>query len=58
MIQKLKIGVFFGGISKEREQSFRWAKSILRHLDLQLFEPILLFVDSLGNIIHVEETAG
>lgn len=56
MIQKLKIGVFFGGISKEREQSFRWAKSILRHLDLQLFEPILLFVDSLGNIIHVEET--
>ncbi|MFN3588526.1 MAG: hypothetical protein ACK4UP_04035 [Spirosomataceae bacterium] len=56
MIQKLKIGVFFGGISKEREQSFRWVKSILPHLDLQLFEPILLFVDSLGNIIHVEES--
>lgn len=56
MMQKLKIGVFFGGISKEREQSFRWVKSILRHIDLQLFEPILLFVDSLGNIIHVEES--
>lgn len=55
MTQKLKIGLFFGGISREREQSFRWVKSILHHLDLELFEPVLLFVDSLGNCIHVEK---
>ena len=42
---KLNIGIFFGGPSRQREQSFHNARSIFTNLDRQLFEPFLIFAD-------------
>ena len=52
---KLKVGIFFGGPSRLREQSFTGALDIYRHLDTQLFEPILILVDIHGQLVHVRE---
>ncbi len=50
-MSKLKIGVVFGGISREREVSFAGGRTVYDNLDKSLFEPIPLFIDSFGNII-------
>jgi D-alanine-D-alanine ligase len=50
----LRIGIFFGGVSREREISFAGGKTAYQHLDRSLFTPTLIFVDSLGNFIVVE----
>ncbi len=47
----LKIGIFFGGSSREREISFVGGRTIYDRLDRSLFEPIPIFVDSLNNFI-------
>lgn len=54
MSNKLKVGIFFGGPSREREISFRGGKTAFEHIDKSLFEPIPIFVDSLGNFIEME----
>ena len=46
----IKVGVFFGGKSREREISFAGGRTVYDNLDKTLFEPIPLFVDSLGKI--------
>lgn len=55
MNKKLKVGIFFGGQSREREVSFSGGRTAFRHIDRRYFEPVLIFVDSLGNFIEVEE---
>ena len=47
----IKVGIFFGGISREREISFAGGRTVYDNLDKELFEAIPVFVDSLGNFI-------
>ncbi|MFT7434698.1 MAG: D-alanine-D-alanine ligase [Psychromonas sp.] len=53
MSTKLKVGIFFGGPSREREISFKGGKTAYTHLDKSLYEPVLIFVDSIGNFIEI-----
>lgn len=46
----IKVGIFFGGKSREREISFAGGRTVYDNLDKTLFEAIPLFVDSLGKI--------
>ncbi|MCU0449465.1 MAG: D-alanine--D-alanine ligase [Bernardetiaceae bacterium] len=50
----LKIGIFFGGPSREREISFAGGRTVLDNLDRNLFTPVPIFVDSLGQFIQLE----
>ncbi len=47
----MKIGILFGGQSREREVSFAGGRTIYDNLDKNIFEPVPIFVDSLGNFI-------
>lgn len=49
----MKIGIFFGGQSREREVSFAGGRTVFDNLDKDLFEAVPIFVDSLGNFIHL-----
>lgn len=51
---KQKIGIFFGGPSREREISFMGGRTVYNHIDKRYFEPVLIFVDSIGNFIKVD----
>ncbi|CAN5249485.1 hypothetical protein BH09BAC5_BH09BAC5_20850 [soil metagenome] len=48
---KIRVGIFFGGVSKEREISFAGGRTVYDNLDKSLFEPVPVFVDSFGNFI-------
>jgi D-alanine-D-alanine ligase len=48
---KIRIGIIFGGISREREISFAGGRTVYDNLNKSLFEAIPLFVDSFGNLI-------
>ena len=48
---KFRVGIFFGGASREREISFSGGRTVFDNLNRELFEPIPIFVDSLGNLI-------
>lgn len=50
---KLKIGIIFGGQSKEREISFAGGRTVYDNLNKALFEAIPIFVDSFGNFIEL-----
>lgn len=50
---KLRIGVIFGGASREREVSFAGGRTVYDNLDKSLFEPVPVFVDSFGNLILI-----
>ncbi len=47
----MRVAIFFGGPSREREISFAGGKTVFNNLDRTLFEPVPVFVDSLGNFI-------
>ncbi|GAB3332213.1 hypothetical protein GCM10027299_38500 [Larkinella ripae] len=51
----MKIGIFFGGPSREREVSFAGGRTALNHIDKTLFQPVMVFVDGLGNFILIRE---
>lgn len=51
MEDKIKIGIFFGGRSREREVSFAGGRTVYDNLDKSIFEPIPIFVDSFGQFI-------
>jgi D-alanine-D-alanine ligase len=51
----MRIGIFFGGPAREREISFLGGKTAMAHLNKALFQPIPVFVDSLGNFILIKE---
>ncbi|MCR5889468.1 D-alanine--D-alanine ligase [Hymenobacter sp. J193] len=50
----MKIGIFFGGPSREREISFAGGRTVYDNLDKSLFEAVPIFVDSRGNFIQLE----
>lgn len=50
----IKVGIFFGGASREREISFAGGRTVYDNLDKTLFEPVPIFVDSLGNFILLD----
>lgn len=50
----IKVGIFFGGPSREREISFAGGRTIYDNLDKALFDPVPIFVDSLGNFILLQ----
>lgn len=54
MDNKIKVGIFFGGQSREREISFLGGRTAVEHLDKRFFEVVPIFVDSLGNFIKVD----
>jgi D-alanine-D-alanine ligase len=54
MDNKIKVGIFFGGQSREREISYLGGRTALEHIDRRFFEPIPIFVDSIGNFIKVD----
>lgn len=51
---KMKIGIIFGGFSKEREISFAGGRTVYDNLNKSLFEPIPIFIDSFGNFILLD----
>lgn len=51
---KLKIGIIFGGISREREISFAGGRTVYDNLDKSLFEPIPILADPFGNFILLD----
>jgi len=50
----MRIGIFFGGTSREREISFAGGRTVFDNLDKALFQPVLIFVDSLGQFILLD----
>ncbi len=50
----MKIGIFFGGQSREREISFAGGRTVYDNLSKDLFEPVPIFIDSLGNFINLD----
>ena len=51
---KIKIGIFFGGPSREREISFAGGRTVYDNLNKAIFEPIPIFVDSFKNYILLD----
>jgi D-alanine-D-alanine ligase len=51
---KLKIGIVFGGFSREREISFAGGRTVYDNLNKSLFDAIPLFIDSFGNFIELD----
>ncbi len=50
----IRVGIFFGGQSREREISFAGGRTVYDNLNKSLFEPVLFFIDSLGQIIALD----
>ncbi len=50
----MKIGIFFGGQSREREISFAGGRTVYDNLSKALFEPVPIFTDSLGQFILLD----
>ncbi|MFT5725209.1 MAG: UDP-N-acetylmuramate--alanine ligase, partial [Bacteroidia bacterium] len=52
--KRIKVGIFFGGSSREREVSFAGGRTVYDNLDKELFEPIAIFVDEFGNLVELK----
>jgi UDP-N-acetylmuramate--alanine ligase len=50
----MRIGIFFGGPSREREISFAGGRTVYDNLNKSLFEPVPMFVDSFRNLILLD----
>lgn len=50
----MRIGIFFGGKSREREVSFAGGRTVYDLLDKSLFSPIPIFIDGIGNFIELD----
>ncbi|HET8962354.1 MAG TPA: hypothetical protein VFM99_00535, partial [Chitinophagales bacterium] len=48
---KIRIGIIFGGFSKEREVSFAGGRTVYDNLNKSVFDAVPVFVDSFGNFI-------
>jgi D-alanine-D-alanine ligase len=53
-MEKIRVGVVFGGTSREREVSFAGGRTVYDNLNKSLFEAVPLFVDSFGNIVLLD----
>lgn len=54
MSERIRIGIFFGGNSREREVSFAGGRTVYDNLDKTLFEAVPIFVDSFNNFILLD----
>ena len=52
--KRIRVGIFFGGPSREREVSFASGRTVYDNLDRFLFSPTPIFVDSLGRWIALK----
>ncbi len=50
----MKVGIFFGGTSREREVSFAGGRTVFDNLDKTLFEAVPIFVDSFANFVLLD----
>jgi UDP-N-acetylmuramate--alanine ligase len=50
----MRIGIIFGGQSREREISFAGGRTVYDNLNKSLFSPVPIFIDSLGNFILLD----
>jgi len=50
----IKVGIFFGGKSREREVSFAGGRTVYDNLDKRLFKAIPIFVDAFGNLVELD----
>ncbi len=50
----VKVGIFFGGPSREREISFAGGRTVYDNLNKSVFEPIPIFVDSNKKLILLD----
>lgn len=50
----MKVGIFFGGPSREREIAFAGGRTVYDNLNKSLFEAIPIFVDSARNFIQLD----
>ncbi len=48
---KFRVGIIFGGNSREREISFAGGRTVYDNLNKSLFEAVPVFVDSFGNFV-------
>ncbi len=51
---KIKVGIFFGGPSREREISFAGGRTVYDNLNKSIFEPVPIFIDSRRNFILLD----
>ncbi len=47
---KLRVGIFFGGLSSEREVSLNSGRNVYDNLERESYEPLPFFVDSQGGL--------
>ncbi|MDQ3142675.1 MAG: ATP-grasp domain-containing protein [Bacteroidota bacterium] len=50
----MRIGIIFGGPSREREVSFAGGRTVYDNLNKSIFTPVPLFMDSLGNLVLLD----
>jgi hypothetical protein len=50
----IKVGIFFGGPSREREISFAGGRTVYDNLNKTLFEPVPIFIDSNRNWVLLD----
>ncbi len=53
-MERLKVGILFGGPSREREISFAGGRTVYDNLDKSLFEPIPIFIDAFKNMVILD----
>lgn len=53
-MDKIRVGIFFGGRSREREVSFAGGRTVYDNLDKTIFEAIPIFVDSFNQFIVLD----
>ena len=51
---KIRVGIFFGGPSREREISFAGGRTVYDNLNQSLFTPVPIFVDSHRNWVLLD----
>lgn len=52
--RRIRVGIFFGGPSREREISFAGGRTVFDNLNKSLFEPVLFFIDSSQHLIQLD----
>ncbi|GIV23241.1 MAG: hypothetical protein KatS3mg025_0900 [Bacteroidia bacterium] len=50
----MRIGIFFGGASREREVSYAGGRTVYDLLDRRYFQPIPLFLDAFHRVVRLE----
>lgn len=51
---KIKVGIFFGGSSRDRERAYAGGRAVYEALDRTLFDPVPIFVDSRSGFIALD----